>query len=97
MKKEHYAKTFESLNERLRGVGPEELPRFLLAHRAELIRGPRPFAAYMLGSYYAFLERFDDFEDKIDAMDEDELTTAELAYYLDVTARVSKKLLGVIG
>lgn len=51
----------------------------------------------MMGSYYAFLERFDDFTDKIDAMDEDELTAAELAYYLDVTARVSKKLLDAIG
>lgn len=51
----------------------------------------------MLGSYYDFLERYDDFTDTIDAIDEDELTTAELAYYLDVTARVSKKLLGAIG
>ena len=47
MKKEHDEKTCESMNERLRGVGPEELPRFLLAHRAELITSPRPFADYI--------------------------------------------------
>ena len=47
MKKEHDAKTCESMNERLRGVRPEELPHFLLAHRAELITGPRPFADYI--------------------------------------------------
>ena len=51
----------------------------------------------MMGSYYDMLERYEDFADKIDAMDEDELTTAELACYLDVTTRVSKKLLSVVG
>ena len=35
------------MNERLRGVRPEELPRFLLANRTELITSPRPFADYI--------------------------------------------------
>ncbi len=47
MKKEHDAKTCERMNERLRGVEPEELPQFLLANRAKLITSPRPFADYI--------------------------------------------------
>ena len=42
-------------------------------------------------SYYA------EFSEKIDAMDESELTTAETAYYLEVTSRVSQKLLLAAG
>ncbi len=33
----------------------------------------------------------------MDAFDESELTNAELAYYIEVTSRVSKKLLTVAG
>ncbi|MBR1457508.1 MAG: hypothetical protein IJ594_10180 [Oscillospiraceae bacterium] len=51
----------------------------------------------MMGSYYSILARYTEFSEKIDAFDESDLTNAELAYYLEVTNRVSQKLLGVAG
>jgi len=51
----------------------------------------------MLGDYYSILARYTEFAEKIDAFDESELTNAELAYYLEVTNRVSQKLLRVAG
>ena len=51
----------------------------------------------MLGDYYSILARYTEFAGKIDAFDESELTNAELVYYLDVTNRVSRKLLSVAG
>ncbi len=49
----------------------------------------------MMGDYYKILARYTEFAEKIDALDESELTNAELAYYLEVTNRVSQKLLTV--
>ena len=43
------------------------------------------------------LRNYTEFAEKIDAFDESELTNAELAYYLEVTNRVSQKLLRVAG
>ena len=51
----------------------------------------------MMGDYYSILARYTEFAEKIDAFDESELTNAELAYYLEVTNRVSQKLLRVAG
>ena len=51
----------------------------------------------MMGDYYSILARYTEFAEKIDAFDESELTNAELAYYLEVTNRVSQKLLSVAG
>ncbi len=51
----------------------------------------------MMGDYYSILARYNEFAEKIDAFDESELTNAELAYYLEVTNRVSQKLLSVAG
>ena len=51
----------------------------------------------MIGDYYSILARYTEFAEKIDAFDESELTNAELAYYLEVTNRVSQKLLRVAG
>ena len=51
----------------------------------------------MMGDHYDILARDTDFADKIEAMDESELNSAELAYYLEVTGRVSQKLLTVAG
>ena len=51
----------------------------------------------MMGDYYRILRRYTEFAEKIDAFDESELTNAELAYYLEVTNRVSQKLLRVAG
>ena len=51
----------------------------------------------MMGDYYSILARYTEFAEKIDAFDESELTNAELAYYLEVTNRVSQKLLRIAG
>ena len=51
----------------------------------------------MMGDYYSILARYTEFAEKMDAFDESELTNAELAYYLEVTSRVSQKLLSVAG
>ena len=51
----------------------------------------------MMGDYYSILSRYTEFAEKIDAYDENDLTNAELAYYLEVTSRVSQKLLTVAG
>ena len=51
----------------------------------------------MMGEYYSALARYTEFAEKIDAFDESELNNAELAYYLEVTNRVSQKLLSVAG
>ena len=51
--------------------------------------------ASMMGDYYRILSSYSEFAEKIDAFDESELTNAELAYYLEVTNRVSQKLLSV--
>ena len=51
----------------------------------------------MMGDYYSILARYTAFAEKIDALDESELTNAELAYYLEVTGRVSQKLLRAAG
>lgn len=48
--------------------------------------------ASMMGDYADMMEQYSDYMDKIEAIDEDELSDADLAYYLKVTARVEKKL-----
>lgn len=53
--------------------------------------------ASMLGDYYSILSRYTAFAEKIDQLDESQLTTAELNYYIEVTSRVSQKLLTVAG
>ncbi len=53
--------------------------------------------AAMMGDYFSMLSRYADFSEKIDALGEADLTNAELAYYLEVTNRVSQKLLKVAG
>ena len=51
----------------------------------------------MMGDYYSILARYTEFAEKIDAFDESELNHAEMAYYLEVTGRVSQKLLSAAG
>ena len=53
--------------------------------------------AAMMGDYASFMSRYADFAEKLEAMDESELTTAELAYYMEVTSRTSQKLLLAAG
>lgn len=51
----------------------------------------------MMGDYTDMLSRYSEFAEKIDALGESELTNAELTYYLEVTNRVSQKLLSAAG
>lgn len=47
----------------------------------------------MLGDYASMMTRYAEFAEKIDSVNTDELTNEELAYYTEVTARVTQKLL----
>lgn len=87
-----------------RGIRPE-VREFLDAYEAcmdeyaEFMRkytdaGPAEMMA-MMGDYTRILTRYTEYAEKLDALDESELTDAELAYYLAVTNRVSQKLLAV--
>lgn len=46
----------------------------------------------MLGDYATMLEKYADYEEKINAIDESKLTSEELAYYTKVTGRVLEKM-----
>lgn len=47
----------------------------------------------LLAKYTDIMQRYTDFMSKYNALDEDEMSDADLAYYIDVTARIEKKLL----
>ena len=47
----------------------------------------------MLIDYLAYLEKFSETMEKLDAIDESELTVAEALYYSEVMSRISQKLL----
>lgn len=49
----------------------------------------------MLSEYSDMMEEYTTYVEKIDEIDEDELSEADLAYYLEVTTRVYEKLLTV--
>ena len=51
----------------------------------------------LMGDYYRILASYNEYAEKIEALDQNELTKAELAYYLEVTGRVNQKLLSVAG
>lgn len=51
----------------------------------------------LLTEYTQMLEKLQEMEVSFAAWDEDELNDAELKYYLDVTNRVAKKLVDVLG
>ena len=59
-------------------------------HRYSEADGDELFS--MLGDYYRVLMAWSDMSEKLDALDETELSDAELIYYLEVTARVTQKL-----
>lgn len=46
-----------------------------------------------LADYTSMMARYAETMEKLDDIDEDELTEEELAYYIDVMARIEKKLL----
>ena len=47
----------------------------------------------MLSDYMDILDRYAEFTEKVDKLDEEEMTDAELAYYLEVITRIEKKML----
>lgn len=49
----------------------------------------------MLLDYTSHLTKYAEMMDKLDAIDTDDLSPADYAYYVDVTARIQKKLLEV--
>ena len=51
--------------------------------------------ASMLADYADYMTKYADAMEQIDQIDEDELTSAEYAYYVDTMARIQKKLLEV--
>ena len=51
----------------------------------------------MLIEYTQFLSRYSDFTEKLDKLEEGEMSQAELDYYAQVTLRVSQKLLSIGG
>ncbi len=51
----------------------------------------------MMGDYYSILARYTEYSEKLEQLDESQLTNAELAYYIEVTGRVSRRLLSVAG
>ena len=51
----------------------------------------------LLGKYTEMLAKIDEMNKAFEAWDEDEMSTAELKYYLDVNNRVMQKMLDVAG
>ncbi|MGI6221097.1 MAG: DUF6591 domain-containing protein [Coriobacteriales bacterium] len=49
----------------------------------------------MMADYATYMEKYADAAAKIEAMDTDNMSEADYAYYLEVTARVEQKLLNV--
>ena len=51
----------------------------------------------LLAGYADIMTKYADFADKIDKYDSDDMSTADAAYYLEVTTRVTQKMLKVLG
>lgn len=49
----------------------------------------------MLNDYLKFMEKYMDIMSKLDAINRDDLSGADLAYYIEVTARIAQKLLSL--
>lgn len=52
-------------------------------------------AMSMMSDYTSYMEQCAEMNEKLEAIDEGEMTDEELAYYLEVTARIEQKLLSV--
>ena len=52
-------------------------------------------AASMLADYTDYMTKYTETMEKMDTINQDELSTAEVAYYTEVSARISQKLLEV--
>jgi len=51
----------------------------------------------MLQDYSDYMQRYSDFMQKVNAVDTENMSAADYAYYIEVTSRVSQKLLAVSG
>lgn len=51
----------------------------------------------LLGKYTEMLTKLDEMNKAFQAWDEDEMSTAELKYYLDVNNRVTQKMIDIVG
>lgn len=51
----------------------------------------------MLLKYADMLTKLDDMQKKLDAWESEDMSNEELQYYIEVTARIEKKLIGVLG
>ena len=49
----------------------------------------------MLEDYYAFIEQEEEMAVKLDAIDDDSLSTADAAYYSYVSLRIADKMLSI--
>ena len=49
-----------------------------------------------LGDYFSMLEKEEKMLEEMEAIDEEELSDADAAYYLEVTARIYQKLMKVV-
>ena len=50
-----------------------------------------------MGDYSRILSRYTEFAEKVEALDENEMSSEEAAYYLEVMNRVNQKLLAAAG
>ena len=49
----------------------------------------------MLGDYADYMQKLADYSEKLEQYDEDDMSDADLSYYLEVTNRCNQKLLEV--
>lgn len=50
----------------------------------------------LLSDFSDYMAKYTDYMEKIDSIDQDDLSTEEALYYLEVTTRVSQKLLSTM-
>lgn len=62
---------------------------------AAMTKNPGDLSVMM--KYMEFLDKYTEAVEALEAIDEGELSSAELAYYIDVMARIQKILLSVAG
>jgi len=63
----------------------------------EFMKNYNSMDAGQMMKYLSILSEYTEFASKIEALDENSMSDADLAYYLEVTGRVSQKLLGAMG
>lgn len=54
-----------------------------------------PLDMNILTEYYECLEKLDEMDEKLEALDDEEMSDEELKYYLEVTTRVTTKMLEI--